>query len=49
MYGYNAGPLVAIAIYTVLPYCVISQTQNSALPAADAVSDNLYTYINIFV
>ena len=24
MYGYNAGPPMAIPIYTVLPYCVIS-------------------------
>ena len=23
MYGYNAGPPMAIPIYTVLPYCVI--------------------------
>ena len=23
MYGYNAGPPIAIPIYTVLPYCVI--------------------------
>ena len=23
MYGYNAGPPMAILIYTVLPYCVI--------------------------
>ena len=25
MYGYNAGPPIAIPIYTVLPYCVIMQ------------------------
>ena len=24
MYGYNAGPPMAIPIYTVLPYCVIN-------------------------
>ena len=24
MYGYNAGPAMAIRIYTVLPYCVIA-------------------------
>ena len=23
MYGYNAGPPMAIPIYTVLPYCVV--------------------------
>ena len=26
MYGYNAGPPMAIPIYTVLPYCVIKLT-----------------------
>ena len=26
MYGYNAGPPMAIPIYTVLPYCVINDT-----------------------
>ena len=25
MYGYNAGPPMAIPIYTVLPYCVIEE------------------------
>ena len=25
MYGYNAGPPMAIPIYTVLPYCAIMQ------------------------
>ena len=25
MYGYNAGPPMAIPIYTVLPYCVIQE------------------------
>ena len=26
MYGYNAGPPMAIPIYTVLPYCVIKSS-----------------------
>ena len=26
MYGYNAGTPIAIPIYTVLPYCVITMT-----------------------
>ena len=28
MYGYNAGPPMAIPIYTVLPYCVIIISKN---------------------
>ena len=27
MYGYNAEPPIAIPIYTVLPYCVISESR----------------------
>ena len=28
LYGYNAGPHMAIPIYTVLPYCVIQELMN---------------------
>ena len=31
MYGYNAGPPLAIPIYTVLPYCVMITQYGSAV------------------
>ena len=41
MYGYNAGPPMAIPIYRVLPYCVMTFSPFFLLIEMEIVSNNL--------
>ena len=44
MYGYNAGPPMAILIYTVLPHCVIL-LQDLSAPCYSRCASNIHTVV----